>query len=109
MLSVAAMRAIRAHPWPGNVRELANAIERAVILVDDAAPEIAPEHLGLREASTPAAAPEPEDLSLLAYFKRFVLTHQEHMSESDLAAKLGISRKALWERRLKHSLRRPRG
>ena len=52
---------------------------------------------------------DEEDLSLTAYFRRFVLTHQDRMSESDLAAKLGISRRALWERRLKHALPRPRG
>jgi DNA-binding NtrC family response regulator len=108
-MTPAALRAIRAHPWPGNVRELENAIERAVILADtDAA--LQPDQLGLEPAKPSAAAPpgEEEDLSLVAYFRRFVLTHQDHMSESDLAAKLGISRKALWERRLKHALPRPR-
>jgi DNA-binding NtrC family response regulator len=108
------MQAIRAYTWPGNVRELANAIERAVVLAEDRRPggaaAILPAHLGLGPAApAPRGAPEPDDLSLLAYFKRFVLTHQEHMSESDLAAKLGISRKALWERRLKYALPRPKG
>lgn len=86
-----------------------HAIERAVILAEGEAEALLPKHLGL-DAPPPAAAPpgEDEDLSLVAYFRRFVLTHQDHMSESDLAAKLGISRKALWERRLKHSLPRPR-
>jgi DNA-binding NtrC family response regulator len=108
-MSPAALQAIRAHPWPGNVRELEHAIERAVILAESEADALLPKHLGL-DAPPPASAPpgEEEDLSLVAYFRRFVLTHQDHMSESDLAAKLGISRKALWERRLKHSLPRPR-
>jgi DNA-binding NtrC family response regulator len=110
-MSPAALQAIRAHPWPGNVRELENAIERAVILSDADADTILPAHLGLEAvlgAAPPAPPGEEEDLSLMAYFRRFVLTHQDHMSESDLAAKLGISRKALWERRLKHALPRPR-
>jgi DNA-binding NtrC family response regulator len=40
-----------------------------------------------------------EDLSLEDYFQHFVLEHQEHMTETELARKLGISRKCLWERR----------
>ena len=43
----------------------------------------------------------PEGLSLEDYFTRFVLEHQEAMSETELAKKLGISRKCLWERRQK--------
>jgi two-component system response regulator HydG len=46
------------------------------------------------ELSDPA-----EDLSLEDYFQRFVLEHQEQMTETELAQKLGISRKCLWERR----------
>jgi len=40
-----------------------------------------------------------EDLSLEDYFEHFVLEHQDQMSETELAHKLGISRKCLWERR----------
>lgn len=40
-----------------------------------------------------------EDLSLEDYFQRFVLEHQDQMTETELAQKLGISRKCLWERR----------
>ncbi|MCK9238681.1 MAG: sigma-54-dependent Fis family transcriptional regulator, partial [Thiopseudomonas sp.] len=39
------------------------------------------------------------DPSMEGYFQRFVLEHQDHMTETDLASKLGISRKSLWERR----------
>ncbi|HKE14474.1 MAG TPA: sigma-54 dependent transcriptional regulator [Kofleriaceae bacterium] len=110
IMSPGALQAIRAHAWPGNVRELENAIERAVILFDT--DTLLREHLGLEAPATaaPPAVPagEEEDLSLEAYFRRFVLTHQDHMSESDMAAKLGISRKALWERRLRHALPRTR-
>ena len=111
-LSPEALLAIRAHPWPGNVRELENALERAVILSD--AETVIPEHLGLgrpparRAGTVPTTGDSHEDLSLAAYFKRFVLTHQAHMNESELAAKLGISRKTLWERRLRYALPRPR-
>ena len=40
-----------------------------------------------------------EDLSLEDYFQHFVREHQDHMTETELARKLGISRKCLWERR----------
>ena len=38
-------------------------------------------------------------MSLEDYFQYFVLSHQEQMSETELAKQLGISRKSLWERR----------
>jgi DNA-binding NtrC family response regulator len=108
--------AIRHYSWPGNVRELENAIERAVILSERN--EIEPDLLGidieledldlsehfLAPLDTPLGSPhaghEPtEDLSLEDYFQHFVLEHQDHMTETELARKLGISRKCLWERR----------
>ncbi len=106
--SRAALETMAEYHWPGNVREMENAVERAVILAEG--PEISPELLALHE---PAAATESpgrkatprrlldpqEDLSLEDYFTRFVLENQESMTETELAQKLGISRKCLWERR----------
>ncbi|MCY1268961.1 Transcriptional regulatory protein ZraR [compost metagenome] len=109
-----AEQAIRHYSWPGNVRELENAIERAVILCES--PDISADLLGidielddLEDEDFNEAAPlaqanntahEPtEDLSLEDYFQHFVLEHQDHMTETELARKLGISRKCLWERR----------
>jgi two-component system response regulator HydG len=108
---------IATYPWPGNVRELQNAVERAVILSDDI--EISAELLALdfhpssipeiniptpaltgRPATVTGISEDPtEDLSLEDYFQRFVLEHQDSMSETELARKLGVSRKCLWERR----------
>ena len=45
-------------------------------------------------------------LSLEGYFTKFVLENQDHMSETDLAKKLGISRKSLWQRRNKLGINR---
>ena len=42
---------------------------------------------------------DSEGLSLEEYFQRFILEHQDQMSETELARKLGVSRKSLWERR----------
>ena len=39
-------------------------------------------------------------------FQRFVLQHQDAMNETELAQKLGISRKCLWERRQRFGIPR---
>jgi len=52
-------------------------------------------------AVSPAPSDNNEDLSLEDYFQHFVLEHQDTLSETELAQKLGISRKNLWERRQK--------
>ena len=114
-----ALMAIAEYNWPGNVRELENAVERAVILADDEA--IGPEQLGIELSSSPdrylsesmrqgllenVQYSEPNDsqsaqgdLSLDDYFMHFVLENEATMTETELARKLGISRKSLWERR----------
>ncbi|HEY8553512.1 MAG TPA: sigma-54 dependent transcriptional regulator [Burkholderiales bacterium] len=102
-----ALAAMRAYRWPGNVRELENAIERAVILCEDGV--ITPALLALETAAPAPAADPPSDLSLEDYFRRFVLTHQDHLTETELARRLGMSRKALWERRQRLNIPRPRG
>ena len=40
---------------------------------------------------------------------RFVLEHQDSMSETELAQKLGVSRKCLWERRQRFGIPRNKG
>ena len=55
----------------------------------------------------PRSTDDPsEDLSLEEYFQRFVLQNQDHMSETELARKLGVSRKCLWERRQRFGMPR---
>lgn len=115
-LSDGAKRAIANYGWPGNVRELENAIERAVVLAEEI--EIGEELLAIDDEEKPLAGqesdsqklqniPEPiEELSLEDYFQRFVLEHQDSMNETQLAKKLGISRKCLWERRQRFGIPR---
>lgn len=105
--SEAARTALQQHSWPGNVRELENAMERAGILAET--DQVEPNHLGLQSATertaqvvdeVAAADQEPQgQMSLEDYFQHFVLAHQDQMSETELAKRLGISRKSLWERR----------
>jgi two-component system response regulator HydG len=114
ILTDASRQAISQYHWPGNVRELENAIERAVILADG--DDITPENMAI-DVSPDQYVPqilkenllEPEatssnesnqgDLSLDDYFMHFVLENEDGMNETDLARKLGVSRKCLWERR----------
>ena len=115
------------YDWPGNVRELENAIQRSLILADEG--DINIDDLGLaqedwdipdtlasaeatpveRPAEQPAAVDNnQEELSLEDYFQHFVVEHQDSMSETELAQKLGISRKCLWERRQRLGIPRPK-
>ena len=107
-LSRDAMHAIRRYNWPGNVRELSNAIERAVILCEDGV--ISPELLAIDHnvGGAGSSADISDKLSLEEYFRVFVLEHQDRMTETELAAALGISRKTLWERRQRFGLPRSR-
>ncbi len=95
-----AVAAMREHKWPGNVRELQHAVERAVILHESG--PITAELLGLSSSRSSDRIPNDvngDDASLEGYLRRFVLSHQDELSETELARRLGISRKTLWERR----------
>jgi DNA-binding NtrC family response regulator len=106
-LSRSALEAIKRYHWPGNVRELANTIERAVILCEG--DHITPQLLAIDHHITTKRTDSnnPTDsLSLEEYFRHFVLDNQDHMTETELAKQLGISRKALWERRQRFGIPR---
>jgi transcriptional regulator with PAS, ATPase and Fis domain len=81
---------------------LENAVERAVILADNNS-EITQALLAIqspqRQSATQETNIDGDQTSLEDYFLRFVLDHQDQLTETELAEKLGISRKSLWERR----------
>ena len=124
--SANAIQVITTYPWPGNVRELENAIERAVIMtehetipmdllgldvelvrIDQPAPANSPDANTAKENGTQGNNDtQTEELSLKDYFQRFVLEHQNQLNETELAKKLGISRKCLWERRQRFNIPR---
>jgi len=98
-LDQSARQAIRQHQWPGNVRELENTLERAAILSTH--DDITAETLNLpgQNSVTQVSSSNNFELSLDDYFRAFVKHNQVNMNETELAEKLGISRKSLWERR----------
>ena len=74
--------------------------------------EIDAMHLGIPRASEQASVGDDKgntraDLSLDDYFRHFVISNQSDMTATELAQRLGISRKSLWERRQRMDLPRP--
>lgn len=113
-LSEDSLLAIKSYHWPGNVRELENAIERGTILCDDnvITADLLDIESEVDDINIPQGliTPSPshtsyqianpnKSLSMEDYFQQFVLENQSRMSETELAQRLGISRKSLWERR----------
>ena len=101
------------YSWPGNIRELENSVARAVILCESQV--ITPDLLGIQLdlQSKPnqlevSEHSEPETLSLESYLYNFILENQNAMTETQMAQKLGISRKSLWQKRQKLNLPRIR-
>jgi DNA-binding NtrC family response regulator len=115
-LDLLSQRLISGHHWPGNVRELQNVIERALVM--STGPTLQIDLPSEANAVKPSLSETPvspssteviessDELSLEDYFQRFVLEHQEAMNETELAQKLGISRKCLWERRQRFGIPR---
>jgi len=98
-LSREAVAALKANSWPGNVAELRHVIARSVFVTRS-------NTISMTDLGFGMANEGERDLSLDEYFRYFVLRNQDALSETDLASRLGISRKALWERRQKMNLSR---
>jgi len=96
------------YPWPGNIRELQNVIEQAVVFAegDTIKPEHLPEHVRNMEITSEKKKDVPL-LSIEEFTKEFILKYQSIYTEQELADMLGITRKALWEKRKKWGLSRP--
>ena len=115
-LSQRSLELLERHRWPGNVRELQNVIERALVMSsgdeleltvsNDVENTTRNDQDGLDVSQDSPVLPTSDELSLEDYFQRFVLEHQDAMNETELAQKLGISRKCLWERRQRFGLPR---
>jgi two-component system response regulator HydG len=95
----AAIDKLKTHNWPGNVRELQHAIERAIIMTDDAT--LTPEDFLLqRETPRKTASATEETLNLEAaeqeVIRKALRRHNGNVSKA--AEELGLSRGALYRR-----------
>jgi len=103
--SRSALAALERHPWPGNVRELRNAIERGLLLSDEA--PIEPDHLALsavsgppREGAEPGSAEAglrfPATLDELEMEAALAMMELCAGNKSQAARRLGITRSRLY-------------
>jgi DNA-binding NtrC family response regulator len=94
-LDDAAAHALEAHDWPGNVRELQHVMQRAVLLARGDTVTVADLRLQAREG------PERLDGLTLEQAERYVIRRALESCGGDVAiaaAKLGMSRSALYRR-----------
>lgn len=103
-IAPSAVKLLTDYDWPGNVRELQNVVERAVLLSEGKT--ILPEHLpeGIRQGETFMLKALDETLTIENYTKEFIKRYETTMNEQRLADMLGITRKALWEKRKRWGL-----
>lgn len=110
-------RCLRSYSWPGNVRELKNVIQRAVLMArgEELTPDLLP--LRIRAASpaeTGAAAqhlPIHAGMTLDAVEKEFIVMTLASTkgNKKEAAQRLGISRRALYDKLKKHGLLQDKG
>jgi len=100
------MDLLKGYLWPGNVRELRSVVERAALLTPsgEIPPTALPPHVLEQPATLWAGRDRRPTLKdgELAYI-RYVLDAVKG-NQTRAAAVLGISRKALWEKRRRHGL-----
>jgi two-component system response regulator HydG len=99
-ISTPAMQRLLAWSWPGNVRELRNAMERAVLLCDEA--QLQPEHLfpGQPPQAAARSAEAGEDRSLRGMERALILRVLQDVqgNRSEAARVLGVNRATLYNK-----------
>jgi two-component system, NtrC family, response regulator AtoC len=120
-LDEASLRGLEDYPWPGNARELRNAVERALIYHDGGPLRVSPpdsppggrsqgpcEGDGSGNGSgNGSGVVLPLDLPLKEVERRYLaaqLDGREGMDLKEVAERLEISRKTLWEKRKRYGL-----
>jgi two-component system, NtrC family, response regulator AtoC len=102
------MLRLQRHDWPGNARELRNVVERSMIF--SSGPLLRVVELGGGGA---AAAPAPADGVLVPRGLTLEEVEAQYIEETlrelggnvtAAAARLGVSRKVLWQRRKRHGM-----
>ena len=89
------------HPSNGNVRELINALEQAAVMSKS-------DTIGLAQFPDSILHPKPQRLegivSLDDHIRETLRQYGDKMEVQEIADKLGISRKTLWEKKKKWGL-----
>jgi two-component system, NtrC family, response regulator HydG len=106
-MSPDALAALRDYSWPGNVRELKHVVERALAAADGGTitlRELPPEILdgpALRPDDVAGRRPTLDEVE-----RRYIAATLQHVrgNQTKAAQLLGISRKALWEKRKRYGL-----
>ncbi|MGB7948935.1 MAG: sigma-54 dependent transcriptional regulator [Candidatus Binatia bacterium] len=103
---------LRGYSWPGNVRELKNVIQRAVLMAqgEELTPDLLPLRIrGANSAETNTATADliiHAGMTLSAAEREFILITlaSTQGNKKEAARKLGISRRALYDKLKKHGL-----
>lgn len=104
-VSPASLERLAPYPWPGNARELRNAVERALIFhragpLEVCVPDVPAEGGGAAEVGLPLG------LTLEEVERRYLEQSLQAwpLGSGELAVRLGISRKTLWDKRRRFGL-----
>ncbi|MFC1657183.1 sigma-54-dependent transcriptional regulator [Candidatus Moduliflexota bacterium] len=106
-ISPEALSILSSYRWPGNIRELQNVLERAVLICEGS--RIEEPHLpdSIQGKGSFIEHSMRRELSIEEYIRSFIANYQHRYGEQELADKLGITRKTLWEKRKKWGFKRP--
>ena len=109
-LAAEAISVLERYDWPGNVRELKHVMERAVLALDRGQDLIGTSQLPGELFEEPARLYQPDTIgrpTLDEVERRYIelVLRQVKDNQSEAARILGISRKALWEKRRRYGLR----
>jgi len=106
VLAPDALAALAGYGWPGNVRELGHVLERVVLNTDGpvvSAQDLPPSIVSPEIVASGASTERPTLDALERRYIAFVLK-ETRGNQSRAAAILGISRKALWEKRKRYGM-----
>lgn len=109
-LSGEARQALTSYAWPGNVRELANAINRALAVMDGTGNRIAPHHLPFylsRQDRQPPVGQSPLIRDVQANAEKEAIKSaltQAGQNKTEAARLLGIHRTHLYKKMRKHGI-----
>lgn len=100
------LECLKRYNWPGNIRELQNIIERSILITDADTIKVEhlPDNISHKQEEENFFGKEP--LSIDEYTRKFITKNQGIYTEQEIAQMLGITRKALWEKRKRWSLNR---